>query len=383
MKLTTSRDALAAALAPLVRITPSRTSLPILGHVLLQPMWPDGLNLTATNLEVAMTRRITAEVQEDGACTVPAATLAEYVDTLQHGLPVTLELDEKSHRLAVTCGRSSAHIATLQAEDFPPMVGDDAAVLMTLPAGLLRSVIGDVEFSAAGDDSRPVLAGVAIIGRGETYDVAAADGFRLAIRAIDKPLGAPSDLDALIVPGHALRHVAKVLPTDDEPVAISVAPNLMKFDVGQTTFVTRLVEGQFPDYTRVIPQETPLRVVANRLDLVQAVKMARVFGKQNSEIVRLHVDTETAQVTVSASGSEIGDGSSTVELSEILGDPMKVAYNGRYLLDALEHLRGDQVELCCSGATTPGLIRPLGEEHDRVLFVIMPMHIAQEARAAA
>ena len=377
MKMIVSRDSLAEALAPIVRITPSKTVMPILTHVLLQTSESGELAITATNLDVAMTRRIHADVHEGGACTVPASTLAEYIGTLPSGGQVTMDLDEKSHRLALTCNRSFARMATLDANDFPPMNGGDAAPLMLVPASVLRTIIGDVEYAAATDNSRPVLAGVALIGRGDTCDFAAADGFRMAVRTIATPDGVPSDLSTIIIPAHALRHVAQVLPKTEETVTITAAPNVMTFEVGQTTVTTRLVDGQFPDYTRIIPQETPVRVVANRLDLVQAVKAARVFGRQGTELMRLNVDTETAHLTISASGSEVGDGSSTVDLADVLGDPMDVGYNGRYLLDALEHLRSDQVELCCSGPTSPGMLRPVGDEHDRVLSVIMPMVVAQ------
>lgn len=383
MKLSCLQENLSEALAALSRVVPTRTTLPVLSNVLLTT---EGgrLKLVANNLEMAMTCFIGAHVEEEGAITLPARVLSEYVGLLQKGQKIELTLNERSKRVQLVCGRQEANLAGIDAEDFPPVpsVSGEAGFVMEAP--LLKKVITQVALAAAQDDSRPVLAGVLMTVQNGVLTLAAADGFRLAVRSVPLPEGtAPADL-SMIVPARTLGEVARVLPeAEGEHVQIAATPsnNQLLFSFDQIEVVGRLVEGQFPDYQRIIPREANTKVVLGRTDLVQATRAASVFARDNAMIVRLHAEpaedaAALGQVVVSSTAAELGDNTTELDAS-IDGEAQDVAFNGRYLREALDALDTGQVNLQITGPTSPGILRPVGPDAEHYFHVIMPMHIAR------
>jgi DNA polymerase-3 subunit beta len=383
MQLSCLQENLAEALASLSRVVPTRTTLPVLSNILLET---EGgrLKLVANNLEMAMTCFIGAQIQAEGAITLPARVLSEYVGLLQKGQKIDLELDTRSRRVHLVCGRQEAHLAGIDAEDFPPVPSVSGESGFIMEAGLLKKCIGQVGLAAAQDDSRPVLAGVLVTVKDDVLTLAAADGFRLAVRGITMPDGtAPEEL-TMIVPARTLAEVARVLPdAENEHVQIAATPsqNQIQFSFGTIEVTGRLVEGQFPDYQRIIPQQANSKVVMGRADLLQATRAASVFARDNAMIVRLNIkppeeSLAMGQVVVSSSAAEIGDNTTELDAS-IDGDAMEVAFNGRYLREALDAIDTGQVTLQLTGPTSPGILRPVGPDADSYFHVVMPMHIAR------
>jgi DNA polymerase-3 subunit beta len=380
MRLTCLPEKLNEGLATVGRVVAPRSTLPVLGNVLLQT---DGgqLKLAATNLELTVICWVGAKVEEEGAITLPARLLADYVGLLSAGEPLQLELKGKKAHLG--CGRFEANISGIDAEEFPAIPSVEGSTSLKLAAPRLKEAIAQVVFAAAPDDSRPVLAGVLMTVSEGKMTLAAADGFRLAVRKVD--LG---DVDApeasMIVPAKALTEVARGLPSDEEvEVEIAVTPDQSQvlFRHRQAEIVSRLIEGQFPDFNRIIPRESKTRVTLQTADFLRATKAAQVFARDNSMIVRLNLvpaeggDEALGKVTVAATSAEIGDNTGDVDAS-VEGEAMQVAFNGRYLRDALEALDASQAFLEVTGPASPGLIRPANGPNGYIQ-VIMPMHVAR------
>jgi DNA polymerase III subunit beta len=382
MKLECLQENLAEGLAVVGRVVPTKSTLPVLSNVLLATREGE-LRLAATNLELAVAHRVPASVGRAGEITLPARLLADYVALLDHGQKVALDLNEKTHKVHLACGRYEANIAGIDAGDFPPIPSVSGGATFNMPAAGLKEAINQVVFAAAPDDTRPVLAGVLLrLGAG-SLTLAAADGFRLAVRTVEVPDGAP-DLQ-MIVPARTLAEVARLLPSDEaEEVTISTTPggNQVYFAFGKTEVTSRLIDGQFPDYQRIIPTEAKTSVVLSTTDFLRATRAAAVFARDNSNIVRLEctpskeeADLALGSVLVKSTSAEMGDNEGHLDAS-ISGDEAQIAFNGRYLRDALEAIESQQVTLQITGPSSPGIIKPVGEPNG-YLHVIMPMHVAR------
>ncbi|HEV7664251.1 MAG TPA: DNA polymerase III subunit beta [Chloroflexota bacterium] len=383
MKLECLQEHLAEGLTVVGRVVPSKSTLPVLSNVLLSTR--DGeLQLTANNLELSVAHRVPAAVAREGEITLPARLLSDYVNLLGHGQKVELDLNSKTHKVHLACGRYEANVAGIDAEDFPPVPAVSGGQSFSIPANVLKEAIDDVVFAAAPDDTRPVLAGVQLkIGNG-TLTLAAADGFRLAVRIVDLPQ-ASQDL-SMIVPAKTLSEVARILPDSaDEEVQINITPNgnQIYFAFGKTEVTSRLIEGQFPDYQRIIPPDAKTKVKVSTTDFLRATRAATVFARDNSNIVRLECsppksDAELAigSVLVKSTSAEMGDNEGTLDTTGFEGDETQIAFNGRYLRDALEAIDTPDVLLQITGPSSPGIIKPASDSNGYI-HVIMPMHVAR------
>jgi DNA polymerase-3 subunit beta len=381
MKLTCLPEKLAEGLATVGRVVSSKSTLPVLSNVLLQT---DGgqLKLAATNLEVAVSCWVGAKVEAEGAITLPARLLIDYVALLAPGEPLNIELKGKKAHLS--CGRFEANISGIDADDFPPIPTVSGGMSLSLRASALKDAIQQVVFAAAPDDSRPVLAGVLTTIKEGKLTLAAADGFRLAVCKVDLGEAEAPEL-SMIVPARTLNEVARGLSDDEEEqVEIAATPdrNQVLFKSKGAEIVSRLIDGQFPDYNRIIPKDSKTRVTLQTADLLRATKAAQVFARDNSMIVRLQCtppedESEAAlgKVTVTATSAEVGDNTGDVDAS-VEGEAQHVAFNGRYLRDALEALDAQQAFLEITGPASPGVIRPASGPNG-YLHVIMPMHVAR------
>ena len=310
--------------------------------------------------------------------------MADYVALLDHGQKVELELNPKTHKVHLACGRFEANIAGIDAEDFPPIPAVSGGPSFSIPAGLLKEAIDEVVFAAAPDDTRPVLAGALLKMGGTSLTLAAADGFRLAVRTVELPDGGP-ELQ-MIVPAKTLNEVGRLLgdASDDDQVAINTTPNgnQVYFAFGKTEITSRLIEGQFPDYQRIIPADSKTRVKVSTTDFLRATRAAQVFARDNSHIVRLecspakeNADLALGSVLVKSTSAEMGDNEGNLD-AVVDGDDTQIAFNGRYLRDALEAIDTPEVLLQLTGPSSPGIIKPAGEPNG-YLHVIMPMHVAR------
>lgn len=380
MKVSCLQDNLQRALAQVSRAVASKTALPVLSNVLLAT--DEGrLRIAATNLEIGITTWIGASVDEEGKVTVDARLLSEFVNTLPNA-PVQLSVESPRMTLAVQSGRDKAGINGIDAEDFPviPRLDGDAFVAEVDPQ-VLREMIAQVEFAAATDESRPVLAGVLARFEGSSLVLAAADGFRLAVREGELASPVPERLD-IIVPGRALRELARIIGDQTEPVrlAITASRSQLLVRVGETEFLSRLIEGTFPDFRQIIPREFNTRLELSRDAFQNAVRRASYFARDNNDVVRLTIhpgeeEFMPGSVEVSATAAERGSSQSFVDAS-VTGPETQIAFNARYLADVLGVLKNAQVMIGMNGANQAGVVRSV--ETDDYTHVIMPMVIGAQ-----
>ncbi len=383
MKVACLQDQLQRALGLVSRAVASKTALPVLGNVLIVAE-DDRLELSATNLEIGITTSISAQVEEPGKITVDARLLGEFVSTLPADT-VHLSAERDRTILSVQCGRDHATINGIAADEFPVNPsGANASFALDIDAQLLREMIGQVEFAAATDDSRPVLAGVLLRFEDSTITLAAADGFRLAVRhgQLEASVGERRNL---ITPARAIRELGRIIGDTTEPLHLIVTANAGQMLVrlgapgepGSTEFHARLIDGTFPDYKQIIPKEFGTKVELGRDALLNAVRRASFFARDANDAIKFDIKPdgdagEPGVVEITARAAERGDSESYVDAG-IEGPTMQVAFNSRYLVDVLGVIRQGRVSLGLNGPNQAGVIRAAGS--DDYSHVIMPMVI--------
>ena len=383
MKVACLQENLQRALNVVSRAVATRTALPVLSNVLLNAEG-DRLEITATNLEIGISTSISADVQTAGKLTVDARLLAEFVSTLPNDT-VHLTAERDRTLLTVQSGRDKASINGIAADEFPanPALADASFAVDVDPA-LLREMIGQVEFAAASDDSRPVLAGVLLRFEDKSITLAAADGFRLAVRHGDLEASV-GERTSIIAPARAVRELARIIGDSTEPVHLAVTANNNQLiarigpvgEPGGTEFHSRLIDGTFPDYKQILPKEVGTKVEMSRDSLLNAVRRAGYFARDANDSVLIAVkstgeDDGSPVVEISARAAERGDSQSFVDAT-IDGPELQVAFNSRYLNDVLSVIRQGRVSLGLNGPNQAGVVRVAGE--DNYSNVIMPMVI--------
>lgn len=376
MKLSCPTDKLSRALSIVGRAVATKSTLQVVSNVLLAAD-EERLKLVATNLEIAITCWIEATVAESGAITVPARLLTEFVNSLPSA-KIDLNLNVRSNTLSLRSGAFEANVKGIDADEFPsiPQISDTATT--TVAAEALREAIGQVVFAAASDDTRPVLAGVLASFEGEGLTFAAADGFRLAVRQV--ALGSPVlERSDVIIPARALHELGRILGDEQEAVAITITPNRAHalFHMSNVDLVSRLVEGTFPNYRPIIPPRYATRVVVNTKEFLNATRIAALFARDASNVVRLQAsageELTPGRMVVAAQAAEVGDTTSGID-AVVEGEGMQIAFNVKYLQDVLTVISTSQVGLEVSSPSSPGVIKPVGS--DGYTHVIMPMHTA-------
>ena len=377
MDVSSPQDLLQRTLAQVSRAVATKTTYPVLSNVLIDADG-DMLKLAATNQEIGITSVIPAQVVEPGRVTVDARLLSEFVNTLPSE-PVRLSMEPGRLTLKVNGVGADAEINGIDAEEFPilPQV-DDGAFRASVDPQVLREMISQVEFAAASDDSRPVLAGVLVRLEDDRITMAAADGFRLAVRDAQLTTPVPEKLD-IIVPARALRELARIVGDRPDPIELTVTPNRAQLVVhsGETEFYSRLIDGTFPDFRQIVPREFATQLEVSRDEFLAAVRRAGFFARDNNDVVRLSAKAATDELApgnleVSATAAERGSSQSHIAAA-INGPEGEIAFNSRYLSDVLSILRTGRVMIGMNGANQAGVVRPL--ESETYTYVIMPMVI--------
>jgi DNA polymerase-3 subunit beta len=349
--------------------------LPITNNVLLT-VDQSRLKLAATNLEMAISCWIGAKVEEEGAITVPARLLAEFISSLPSDR-VDISLSPRTKTLGLKCARFEARISGVDAKDFPPIPKIEGGITTKVEVDALRQAISQVVFAAASEDSRPVLTGVDAEFDGDLLTLAAADGFRLAVYKL--PLLSPvSQKTEVIIPARTLTELNRLMADQEEAIEITINPNKSQalFRLKNIELVSQLVQGTFPQYAQLIPQSYNTRVVVDVAQFLRAAKTASIFASDGGGIVRLVIapggELTPGKITISARSEEVGDDVGEIDAT-VEGEEAKIAFNGRYLIDVLGVLRETQVALETTNPSSPGVIRPVGV--DNYIHVIMPMFV--------
>ncbi len=382
MKISCLQENLARGLATVGRAVAARSTLPVLSNILLQT--DEGrLRLAATNLEIGVSCWIGARIDEEGSITVPARLLTEFVNSLPPD-QIDMEVSQRTQTLNLKCARYEANIKGIDAGEFPDVptaesIADQSPSRLHLEADTLRQMIEQAVFAAATDESRPILTGVLAKFHQGGLTLAAADGFRLAVTTADVGV----DLDetsSVIIPARALAELSRISAAEEEKIELLITPgrNQVLFHLSNTDLVSQLIEGSFPDYNQIVPKGHSTRTIVGATNLLKAVKVAFLFARDAANIVRFGIvpgnDLTPGQMIVTATSTEFGDNVSELDAS-VEGEATEIAFNARYMIDALSVLGTAEVALETSTSSSPGVVRPVGGND--FLCVIMPMHITR------
>jgi DNA polymerase-3 subunit beta len=376
MKVTVLQENLARGLGVVSKAVSPRSTLPVLANVLIAT--DEGrLRLSATNLEMGITCWITARIDEEGSTTVPARTFSDLVSTLPAD-QVLLKLDPQTQTLNVRGGSSTNDIKCIDAQEFPPMPVPDFDGSVQINVGDFREMIHQVAFAASSDEARPVLMGVLLQVEKDKLTMAAADGFRLSVRKAVLSMPSAAPLSA-IVPAQALKELARVATDSEEPIymVLPKGRGQVVFRVKDVEVVSQLIDGTFPDYQQIIPRSYKSRTLVSTSSLLKACKQAEIFAREGSNVARLNIkssqgEMQPSEVEISATSEETGKNETIVEAT-VDGSGLLIAFNVKFLREALEVIRTPNVALETSAPNAPGVVKPVGD--DQFLHVIMPMHL--------
>ncbi|MCD6339905.1 MAG: DNA polymerase III subunit beta [Verrucomicrobia bacterium] len=370
MKLSIARDQLAAGLQAVQTVIGGRSTLPILSNVLLRAA-NGALELTGTDLDVSIRTRVAASVEEGGSITLPAKTLASIVRELSHP-EIELSLEAQT-TCGIRCGPSQFRLRGLPAEEFPSVDLPETPRLARLPQNELRKMLRQTAFAASTDDARYVLNGLFWAAKEHRLTLVATDGKRLALTYRDTELE-PGVEREFVLPIKAVTELGRLLKDQGE-VEISVSENqaavriLSDKDDGETLLLTKLLEGAYPDYRQVIPQQCKKQVTVIREELLQALRRAEIVTTERANSVKLNFSRN--ELCITANSPDIGEAQEVLTVKYDGEEEFAIAFNPVYLVEALRALEEEEVRLELNDHLSPGILRTEGS----FLYVIMPMRM--------
>jgi DNA polymerase-3 subunit beta len=372
MKLSCIQSNLRKGLATVSRAVATRSTIPETQNVLIAT--DNGrLKLTATNLEIAITTWIGAQIEEEGSVTIPARMLSDFINTLPDK-KVDIETVPNPIGLKIHCANFDAQMNGIDPENYPPIPNISDGPKISISSNDFKSSLSRVRFAVATDESRPALTGVKVDVKDKQFTLASADGFRLAIESGSCESSVDEDV-SVIVPGRTMNEIFSLLGTDSGMLDMTVTEQKSQalFKFGDVEVVTQLIQGNFPDYERLIPSEKGTTCRVNREDLLQATNAASVFARDGSGIIRMvSDDTDDGSVRIMSQAEELGSNESRVKAS-IEGEETRIAFNSKFLNEILSVLDGEEVEIETMSPSSPGVFRSAA--NSGYLHIIMPMFV--------
>ncbi len=363
MKIEILQEELLTAVTVTLKAVSMRAQLPILSALKLEA-GKTGLLITGTDLEIGIVRRVGAKVETEGIVAVPGKMFAEILATLSPG-KMNLELKESS--LVIKSNGFSAKLTVMDSVDYPTLAKDDGVAGVTISGKVLAASIENVVFASARDSLRPVLTGV-LLDIGKSMKMVATDGFRLAVDTM-AIVGGEAVGRTMLIPGRAAGEVAKIFKDNDLRVGYLEETKQVFFVDGETLLLSQVIEGNFPDYQKILPKEFTTELVISRGELSSAVKKVAVFARENSSMMKWKI--EEGRLIVSAASSALGE--CIVELDcKIEGEDLEVVFNTKYVMDYLLLSGEEMVWVGLGGKLAPGMMRS-PKSKDR-FYVVMPIN---------
>ena len=377
MRVSSLQENLSRGLSIVGRAVATRTTLPVTQNVLVST--DEGrLKLAATNLEIAISTWIGAQVEEEGSIAIPARLLTEFVSSLP---PERIDISsvDQPRGVSLECARFSAQINGTDAADFPPIPTVESGSVVRIDSQVFRDAVNHVAFAAATEDSRPVLTGVKVEMSGEEFTLAAADGFRLAVYK-GRLAEATSEEINFIIPARAFQEVNRLIGPQDTSVEFTVTPAKSQalFRLDNVEVVSQLIQGTFPNYSQLIPQSYQTRVVVDLEQFLRATRTAAIFARDGSGIVRIQATGEengSGRLSISSRAEELGENKGEIDAA-VEGEESKIAFNSKYLSEVLDVLGNGEVALETTTSSSPGVIKPVsGQPGAEYVHVVMPMFV--------
>ncbi len=366
------QENLAKSLNIVTKAVDSNPPLPVLANVLLETE-DSRLKISATNLELSISVWIGAKVEQSGSITLPARTFSELVSSLSPER-VDLRLDAATHTVHLRCGVQTSNIRGIDADEFPPINHNESADLH-VPGETLREMINQTAFAAAREQNRPILTGVYLQLESQTITMAAADGYRLAVRTAE--IGESfSERQDMVVPANTMSEVARIVEDEHEVgVSLPTERNSITFFAPNVMISSQLLEGRFPDFASIIPRSFVTSTTMYTNDLLVVCQRAEIFARDNANSASLQVKPalnpgEPAEVLIGGKSAERGDSEGMLDATAE-GEPLDISFNIRYLIDVLRVINEERVVFESNGPENPGVLKP--ENREDFVHVIMPM----------
>jgi DNA polymerase-3 subunit beta len=367
MKATIERATLLKSLGHVQSVVERRNTIPILSNVLIEAREDNSIRLMATDLDLQVDESVPATVSTPGAITVSAHTLFDIVRKLPDGSQV--ELNAAEGKMQVNAGRARFNLSTLPRDDFPVIAEGELPTRFELPAATLRQIIDKTRFAISSEETRYYLMGIFLHVADDQLKAAATDGHRLARVVLPKPDGADGMPD-IIVPRKCVAELRKLLEEVEGTVEVSMSATKIRFGLGSAVLTSKLIDGTFPDYNRVIPTANDKLLRLDPKSFAQGVDRVSTIASEKTRAVKMSVDRD--KVTLSVTSPEAG--TATEELPADYGaDTIEIGFNARYLLDILGEIDGDTVEVHLADAAAPTLLRE--NDKSNALYVLMPMRV--------
>ena len=368
MKFSIQRETLLKPLQTIVGVVERRQTLPVLSNILVA-VSREKLSMTATDLEVEMIANVPLEAADPGDITIPARKIVDICRALPEGATVNITLDSEKNRVTVQSGRSRFNLTTLPITDFPSIDQITSQFEFSLPQKSLKRLIEKTSFAMAQQDVRYYLNGLLLeISQGVVRAVAT-DGHRLAMCSYDCDVN-PSDTLQVIMPRKGVTELVKLLEESDEPVQIQISANHFKIQLNDYVFTSKLIDGRFPDYERVIPKNSDKHILANKEVMRQAMVRTSILSNEKYRGIRLRLSTGLLQAQ--ANNPEMEEAEEEIEVT-YSGSDLEIGFNVSYLLDALGAINEDVVSLDLGDSNSSCVLRP--EKDTSCTYVIMPMRL--------
>ena len=367
MKITIEQSALLKALAHAQSIVERRQTIPILANVLMETV-EGGVQLKATDNELEIAEKIPATVVEEGAITVPAHKLYDIVRRLPEGSELSLTYVEESAQVNIVSGRSKFSLASIAPEGFPSMAREEPPFSFTLSAVDLLMLINQTSFAVSVEETRYNLNGIFLHEKDDKLVAVATDGHRLACAKIAMPDGAKG-MPGVIIPRKTISEIAKLAAENVESIQVALSANQIRFQMGEMELSSRLVDGTYPDYEKVIPTNNDKTLDADAKALASVIERVSVVSEK-SRGIKLSLSENLLHVSATAAD----EGSAEDELDAVYqGDAMDIGFNYRYLLDILAQIKGQNVQILLQDGVSPVVLKDAADES--ALFVLMPMRV--------
>ncbi|HMS23247.1 MAG TPA: DNA polymerase III subunit beta [Candidatus Saccharibacteria bacterium] len=361
MDLKLTQENLSKALSIVARVASGRSTLPILSNILLKTN-ANRLQLSATNLDIAITEFVGAKVTKEGSITVPARLMQDFVSNLPSG---TVSLSQKDNRLDIKTENYSSTLNGISAEDFPVMPLIAEGKQWEISSIVLKKAFQQVVGAASSDDARPILTGVFLSSHDKKLFIAATDSYRLAEKTIDNI----TDEIKMLIPVNAAQELLRVLDDTDDKVKITSDGQQVRFQTSKTELIARMIEGEYPDYQKLIPNKFERTATADRSELINITKVSSLFARESAGSIILKLEKDNGKITVASVASQVGENSSSAT-AKVCADG-ELTLNSRYLLEGLQALEGNQVEINFSDKLDPLLLRnPKNKDY---LHIVMPL----------
>jgi len=370
MEITVSKFELLRELTATQGVVERKTTIPILSNYLFEAAG-DKLSLTATDLDLSLRTSCNAKVKKEGACTIPARKLYDYVKLLPDA-DITIRLLE-NHWVSIRCGRSNTKMVGMARSNFPGLPVFPSAGVIRIPAAVLRSMIAKTGFAIASEESRYTLNGALMVLKPESITMVATDGHRLAHveRSGEKFEGVSGEMKTLI-PKKAMDELKSLLDSDVETIDFAKDESTLFFRVGPRLLTSRQLTGQFPNYEAVLPKDISKSIALHGEELGAAIARVAQFADERSRAVRLRL--EKGELKISASSTETGESEDSIEVAYD-GEPMAIGFNAQYLLDFIKATGSCDVKLELKDAQSAGQLRPAEAEDYKYRYIVMPMRI--------